>query len=159
MDNPADSHTDAPVDHSSTEPKRSRSTCAIVLGVVLVSTVLVAGALALLLGPDLMASVHQIRGMAYYELGDLDQAITGLDQAIILKPDYASAYFNRGLAYHGKGDPARAIADFDQAIQLDPEFPEPHNGCGLSYSRMDDSDRAIADFTLAISLNPGFAGA
>src|SRR3970282_2217263 len=96
MDHPADPHTAAPADHSSTEPKRSRSTCAIVLGVVLASAVLVAGALALLFRPDLMASVHPIRGMAYY---------------------------NRGLAFGELGNLARAIDDFTQAIALQPDFP------------------------------------
>ena len=131
MGEPTDSHPDSPVDHLSTEPKRVHSTCVIVLGVALVSAVLDVGALALLLGPDLMAPVHQIRGMAYYEQGDLDRPITAFDRVIELQPDYASAYSNRRMAYHGKGDPARAMQDYNRAIALQPDFSGASSQRGL----------------------------
>ena len=127
MNDTIHSHNREPIPSPSATPKRGRSTCVIVLGVALVSAVLVAGALALLLGSDLMASVHHIRGMAYYEQGELDRAVTAFDRAIELKPDYASAFFNRGLAYSAMGDYDRAIADFTQAITLNPGFAGAHH--------------------------------
>jgi len=97
---------------SSSVPTRHLPTCVIVLGIALVFVLLVVGALALLIGPDLMASIHQIRGTTYYEQGNLDLAIAEFDQAIELRPELASAYVDRGLAFQGKGDPARALEDY-----------------------------------------------
>lgn len=44
--------------------------------------------------------------------------IRDYDQAIALKPDYATAYRNRGTAYLGKGEYYEAIWDYDEAIRL-----------------------------------------
>jgi len=70
---------DQPAPVSPDTPRSNRRTCALVLGVAFVSVLLVAGAVALLLGRSILASVHQVRGTTYYEQGKLDLAIPQFD--------------------------------------------------------------------------------
>jgi len=45
-----------------------------------------------------------------------------LDQAIILKPDHAMAYYNRGDAHTKVGQDLEARTDYDMACRLDSKF-------------------------------------
>jgi tetratricopeptide (TPR) repeat protein len=51
---------------------------------------------------------------------DPREAIEYLNNAIKLKPDYASAYNARGVAYNNLSQHQRAIEDFNEAIRLQP---------------------------------------
>ena len=45
-----------------------------------------------------------------------------LDQATILKPDHAMAYYTRGDAHTKIGQDGEAQADYDMACRLDSQF-------------------------------------
>ena len=60
-----------------------------------------------------------------------------LQQAILLKPDWAEPYDNRGLAYAAQGDYERALADWTQAIKLQPDFADAFLNRGLVYYKQD----------------------
>lgn len=62
---------------------------------------------------------------------DYDEAISDLNKAIKLCPDFAHAYYNRAnlLALSGKAD--AAIADYDKAIELYPDFGAAYFNRGL----------------------------
>jgi lipoprotein NlpI len=100
-----------------------------------------------------------IRGVAYRNKGNYEQAIQDFDKAIRLKPDIAEAFNNRGVAYDYKGDYERAIQDYNQVIRLRPDYAAPFNNRGLVYHEKGEFDRAIQDFDQAIRLNPGYAEA
>lgn len=120
--------------------------------------------------------------------GDRDGAIADYNTAIVLKPDFADAYYYRGIAKSHKGysddatsadfyhDIDGAIADFDKAIELVPNYPEAFYQRGLTESdkadhydldssRYDDQqagndwNSAIADYTRAIELKPDYVDA
>jgi lipoprotein NlpI len=100
------------------------------------------------------------RGNAHDGKGDHARAIQDYDQALQLRPDYASAFYNRGLTYWRKGDSERAIQDFDQAIHLEPEpllATLAYNSRGYVLMGNGDYDRAIQDFDQAIRLQPDYA--
>src|SRR5262249_28682342 len=58
------------------------------------------------------------RALIAAESGDVDGAITDLDEAIRLNPQFAWAFNNRGFARWKKGDVDGAITDYDEAIRL-----------------------------------------
>src|SRR5476651_519994 len=66
-------------------------------------------------GADL-AWAYYNRGYEFHNQSQFARAIQDYDQAIALKPNYATAYDNRGNAYKGLGQYARAIQDFNRAI-------------------------------------------
>jgi tetratricopeptide (TPR) repeat protein len=68
------------------------------------------------------AVAFENRGVSYSELGEYDDAIRDLSQAIKLMPDEASFYYNRGSVYYQKDDRDRAEEDLRRARELDPRF-------------------------------------
>ena len=64
------------------------------------------------------AEAYNNRGYTYMRLRDYIHALADLDNAIVLRSNYATAYANRGdirLFYYGI-DPRSAIADYDKVI-------------------------------------------
>lgn len=60
--------------------------------------------------------------MAFYDKGELDQAIADYTEAFRLKPDCAISALNRGIVYEIKGDKIGAIADYRRALEIDPNL-------------------------------------
>jgi tetratricopeptide (TPR) repeat protein len=66
------------------------------------------------------------------------EAIERTDQAIILYPGHAYAYYNRGviLLKHNRSKHKEAIKWFKKAIQLDPNHPNAYKNMGLCMLRL-----------------------
>ena len=60
------------------------------------------------------------RGVAYYNKGQTDRAITDYGKAIEINPRFAMAYNNRGNAYEKKKLRDQAIADYRAALEINP---------------------------------------
>jgi tetratricopeptide (TPR) repeat protein len=97
------------------------------------------------------ATTYFQKGTEHLRLGELDEALTALTQAINLKSDYAAAYNNRGLTYYEK-DPndTRARDDYLMAIQLDPTNEEAKNNLGIFYFKQGDYANAKIYYTAAL---------
>ena len=101
------------------------------------------------------AVAYNNRGDAYRATGRSDLAIADFDQAIILDPNYAHAYYNRGNAYgDDKGDLSRAIADFSETIRLNPNLVAAYFNRARAYLYSGDSAKALADMDHAAGLAP-----
>ena len=59
---------------------------------------------------------YLFRAAAHHNLNQYQQAIENYDEAILLDPHFAWAYYNRGSAYFVSGRYQLAIDDFNQAI-------------------------------------------
>lgn len=68
-------------------------------------------------GNDLMQ-----RGLAYAKLGEIDKAISDLQEASAWKSDEAVTKYNLGRLKLIKGDSKGAIADLTEAIRLNPKY-------------------------------------
>jgi len=104
-------------------------------------------------GPKL-AGAYCIRGNDRTEKGELDAALSDLNEAIGIDATYACAYVNRGRVYGFQGDYDRAIADYDAAIKLDGKMALAYNNRGDAWIHKKEFDRAIADLGEAVRLNP-----
>ena len=100
-----------------------------------------------------------IRGYAYIELNEYEQAIKDFNKVIELNPNYAEDYYGRGYAYAELNEYERAIEDYDRTIALNPKFAEAYYNRGLAYAELNEYKRAIEDYGKAIALNPDDAGA
>ncbi len=65
-------------------------------------------------------ALHNNRGIAYLDRGDLDHAFSDFDMEIKINPYSLPAYNNRGVVYKAKGDFESAIEDFTTVIDHDP---------------------------------------
>lgn len=108
------------------------------------------------------AIAYVARGLALHDKGDLDRAMSDLDNAIRLNPQDALAYSDRGIMWRERRDVDRAIADFTEAIRLNPQprsdlagpgHVNIYTNRGLAFQAKGDLDRAMADFDQAIRLD------
>ena len=93
---------------------------------------------------------HMTQGGCYEDICKFDLAIETFSKVILLKPDYAGAYYKRGMVYFKKNKVDLAIKDFDKAIDLHPDYAETYYFRGLAYEIKGDYDFAIKNFTKAI---------
>ena len=63
-------------------------------------------------------------GIAYHQLGQLDQAKKFYERAVKLKPDYMEAINNLGTVYYARKSYGRAISYYQKAIKLAPDDPK-----------------------------------
>ena len=67
------------------------------------------------------AETYRIRGNKKYDLGQYDAAIADYNIALLIKHDFALAYFSRGNAKDELRQYRDAIADYDEAIRIKPD--------------------------------------
>src|SRR5260221_9810873 len=99
------------------------------------------------------------RGVAWKELGELDNAIKDFAEAIRIDPNQKAVFISRGNAWLGKKDYNKAIQDYDEAIRLEPNDASAFNGRAVVRAQQKDYDHAIRDFDEAIRLDSDFVHA
>lgn len=103
---------------------------------------------------DLDAAQHFEIARAYSGKGDFDRALTEINKALKLAPNYANAYVMRGGIYHFKKMFEESIADCNKALELDKNSEFAYAFRGYSYNMTGKYDAAIADFNKAMQINP-----
>jgi tetratricopeptide (TPR) repeat protein len=103
---------------------------------------------------DLARDYFQRAGAYEFAKRDYRLAIADYDRAIILRPDYAEAYFSRGVAHTLQGNNEDAIADFGRAIRLRPRQASYFISRGEALVAAGQFALAIRDFDRAIKLQP-----
>jgi len=98
-------------------------------------------------------------GNAFFEQGNLPQAVADFTKAIETDPNLGKAYNNRGFANAAQGSLPQALADFTKAIEINPTAADFYHSRGYVYSRQNDLTHAIADFTKALEIDPSLAKA
>ena len=98
------------------------------------------------------AGAYLNRGVAYFTVNRIDDAIEDFTKAIQLDPELGAAYHNRGLAYCKKLSPDQAIEDFTKAIQLDKRLVNAYNSRGIVWLFLRNWDNARADLSAARSM-------
>jgi tetratricopeptide (TPR) repeat protein len=107
---------------------------------------------AVALDPKL-ADAHSWLGGALLTLGQVDEAIAAVNEAIRLEPENGQAYQALGRAYWaGKGDFAAAIPAFRKAIELNPEAGYSYLQLGLLLAWEGKYDEAEAVCRRAVEL-------
>ncbi len=92
------------------------------------------------------------RGIAYYEIGDIEHVLSDLDLVILHAPDTPAAYYWRSRAYLEMGKTDLALEDIDEAIELDPDEPADPLLRGVVHLRREEYDAAVEDATRAVQL-------
>ncbi len=108
---------------------------------------------------ELNAEEYFVKGLSFYSLDLIDDAIKTYKQAIAIKSDYAEAYSNMGLALSDKGQFDDAIKAYMQAIAIKSDYAEAYSNMGLAFQAKGQSDEAIKVYIQAIAIKPDFAEA
>lgn len=83
-----------------------------------------------------------------------DNALSDMDEAIKLQPQFAGFFVNRAFLRYNLDDYFGAMADFDYAIQLDPLNLAALFNRGLLRSEVQDYNKAIDDFSQVLQIDP-----
>jgi len=105
------------------------------------------------------ARPYNNQGLAYYNKGEFDQALSDYNKAIEIDPELAEAHNNIGLLYQAKGEFDQAIHYFSKAIEIDPYYANAYNNRGVAYHKNGEFDQALSDYNKAIAIDPKTVGA
>lgn len=98
---------------------------------------------------DFMASAT-----ANYALGQYEEALANLNQALQLRPDYPAALNNRGATYDALERYDEALADYNRALELRPDFPEALNNRGNVYLGIERFENAVDAYNRVLQIKP-----
>lgn len=95
-------------------------------------------------------------GLAFYQKGDADAAMTHYRRALEIDPGYEQAHNNLGYALAEKGALDEAIAHYREALALKPDYAKAHNNLGLALGKSGKLDEAIACYERALEISPDY---
>lgn len=105
--------------------------------------------------PRTAARCHVYRGRLFSKLGEHENALAAINQAVARAPKDLSMLVARGRIYANGGRLAEAIADFNHVLAAEPDSLPALVHRGNAYKSLGDVARARADYTAALSLEPG----
>lgn len=100
------------------------------------------------------AQAYLLRGNAYKQTGNIDQALADYDQAIVLDVNMAAAFHNRGLLHSEQGNTDQALADFARAIELSPTFGLAYRSRASVHLALGNSAAAALDLQIYLTFVP-----
>jgi tetratricopeptide (TPR) repeat protein len=92
------------------------------------------------------------RGVAYYRLGDGQNAMIDYTKSIELDPNLEIAYYRRGFLYYVAKDYLNAIADYNKSIELNPKFALAYSNRSYAYRDLYGEQEAAIDLRFAAKL-------
>lgn len=103
------------------------------------------------------AHAYDIRGLAYLNKADYNQALSDFSQAIVYDNEYFNAYLHRSNSYILQGKYYLAITDLDQALTINSQDSNVYFLRGYAYKAKNELNKALSDFDLAITYDPSNA--
>jgi len=104
---------------------------------------------ALQVNPEFVEAYYQ-RGLAYYDLGAIPQAVFDYDQVLQRDFDNVEAYYSRGLARLALKNLPGALKDVNKVIEINPYKASAYNLRGVIQRKLGNIQDAIADFKMAV---------
>jgi len=94
------------------------------------------------------------RGVAYYHLGQHEQALADYNRALELEQGEPSIFNNRANAYRELQQYDLALADYTHALTLDPAMRMLYMNRGTVYGKVGRFSEAMADLNRALKMEP-----
>ena len=98
-------------------------------------------------------------GRTYAQVGQLEQAVRFLEQAIALKPAYREAYNELGVAYASLGKLEKAVETWEELVALHPDFAPAYFNLGRALWRLERRQQARAYWQKGVELAPNHPSA
>jgi len=93
-------------------------------------------------------------GWRYFNKGDLDTALKRFNQALILDPDFAPAYFGIAYVYSVQNKLNLAIQNYKKSIEKDQTHSDSYSNLGLALLYSNKPTEAFPNLKKAIEINP-----
>ncbi len=108
----------------------------------------------LIAADNTLAEAWFLRGLAKYNLNDLQGSLSDFTKAIEQNPVFSHALLYRGIVLGRLSRYPQANTDFDMAIDLRPNWAEAYFSRGVNYLLMQQTEKSIQDFTKVIDFEP-----
>jgi tetratricopeptide (TPR) repeat protein len=93
-------------------------------------------------------------GIAYHQLGELDEAKRYYERSVKAKKDYSEALNNLGAVYYAKRSYRRATGWYNKALKIAPNSASIHSNLGTAWFARKKYDRAAKEYQIALQLDP-----
>ena len=93
-------------------------------------------------------------GLAYYELGQHQEAVEAFTAALQANPNDADAWYNLGLAWKQAGDNQQAEQAYLEALTRRPDDSDILHNLGCAYMAEGEIAKAVAVYELLLDHNP-----
>lgn len=103
------------------------------------------------------ASAMVLRGLIYSQLGQFQQAVKCVENAIRIAPDNSEYHNFLAICYKDMGNYAAAELQFEQAIKLNPDNAEAYNNLANIYKDSGRYDEARGLYQQAVEKDPDYA--
>lgn len=107
--------------------------------------------------PTSVAFSHYNLGIALFDQGKIDEAISSYKRTLTINPQHEKAHFSLGYAYLKKGMLDDAIPAFKRALTRNPNYAEAHYALGSVYDTKGLSDEALFEYKRAVTIKPRYA--
>lgn len=101
----------------------------------------------------------QVLGAALTQLGEMNEAVTTLQRALLLDASPFQAHYNLGVALRNAGRLEEAMAYFQRALEIAPEQVEAHYNLGITLKELERLPEAEQCLRRAVELKPDDAAA
>jgi protein O-GlcNAc transferase len=98
-------------------------------------------------------------GFLQLELGNYEEALEYLNQAISINPGNFKGHNNRGNALQGLNRLEHALISYDFAIEIKPDYAEAYYNRGVVLKKLRHYEKALASHESAINIKPDYAEA
>ncbi len=106
-----------------------------------------------------LAETHYQRGVAMYDQGQFEDAVSCFQHALDIDPRLAAAHCNLGNAFKALEQFNAAIASYQRAVQIQPQLFVAHNNLGVAFKEAFQLHAAVTCFERALQIAPRFAEA
>ena len=101
---------------------------------------------------DIAAAAFFARGSLKTNLDRHEEAISDVNEALRLRPNYVEAYLIRGLSKNNLGRYEEAISDVNEALRLRPNYAEAYFTRGFVKRNLRKEEEAKVDYQTALKL-------
>jgi tetratricopeptide (TPR) repeat protein len=85
---------------------------------------------------------------------DFPLAIELIDRVLVLRPNWAEAWYKRATVFYQLDDPVAAMADLHRALKIEPRHFNAWTGLGHILMASDDKARALEAYRRVLKINP-----
>jgi tetratricopeptide (TPR) repeat protein len=107
--------------------------------------------------PTSVSFAHYNLGIALFDQGKIDEAISSYKRTLTINPQHEKAYFSLGYSYLKKGMLDESIPEFKRSLTLNPNYAEAHYALGSVYDTKGLSDVALFEYKRAVTIKPRYA--
>ena len=96
-------------------------------------------------------------GKCYFELGQIEQAISSYKKATECQPKWEIGFALLGHMYSSQGNVDEAIAAYKKVLSLKPDCVDAYFNLGVTLRKQGKLDEAIEAYTQALAIKPDYA--